>query len=240
MEKFITLWKIKIMSWNIIQNILASPAGSFAFVFSIMALILFVSYRLGSYTSKFSSFAETIHEIKSEIKYINTNIQLIFGKFEAVNDRFKIIDDRFKHVDNRLQTIEESIDYIKVNLNGQTNQFTKRKSPISLTELGEKIAQDTDLTTKIENNWTFIYNQIEENTPDKNAYDIQEYCKNLSLHRLDEILTAEDYRKLKDIAFSAGYSLYVYSEIIAILIRDRYLSEKHIALNDIDKFDPNI
>ncbi len=60
--------------WDIIKTILASPAGSFAFVFSILALCFWGVHKLTKYVTKWECRLEKVNNLESSIKEASIDI----------------------------------------------------------------------------------------------------------------------------------------------------------------------
>jgi hypothetical protein len=213
---------------DLLLELLRSTAGSFASIFLLGAVILFAVYKLGCMVTKFSDLNKSIEHTSNNINSVQKTLHEIFGKFETITGRFDLID---KSINLKFELIESKIDT-------RENKFTQSKSPISLTPLGEEVALELKLSDRIDKNWQLICKLIDDNTPDKNAYDIQEYCKDIDLTNLEQLLSPTDIVELKQGAFLKGYSMFVFGEIAGVIIRDKYLKEKGISVDEVDKHDP--
>lgn len=199
------------MDFNVIKEIISSPGGSFASVFSFLSLIFWLIYFVTKNITKFNT----------EKGIINNSI----GKMETNIDSIR----------SDLSYLKGTIDIIKSN----SNPLAKSNSPVSLTELGLKVAEDLKAEDLIAHNWEKIIKTLDTEISDKNAYDIQEYCKQTAAVQLEKFLNADDINKIKEYAYKQGNNLYYYSIIFALLIRDKYFKYKGINLDDIDKHSPN-
>jgi hypothetical protein len=128
-------------------DILNSPLGSFAFILGIMIGIGWIIFYVTKFTTKISA------------KH---------GEFA----------ERVNKVETNIDDIRKDLAYVKGSIEaaiGLKDLLTRKKSPISLTELGEKISKENDFENIIAINWDKILRTLElENF--KNAYDIQEFC----------------------------------------------------------------
>jgi hypothetical protein len=195
---------------ELLKESLQSPAGSFGFIFALMLLAGWVIY----YVTK------KVTEINVSHKGLSTSIVKI--------------EDNLDKIREDIYYLKGTIDIIK----SGKNPYAKAKSPISLTELGIKVAEELDVSGMISRNWERIYKDLEDNIQDKNAYDIQQYCMDTVAVKPDRFLDKTDIEKVKNKAFLDGNSIIYYAPVIGIPIRDKYFECKGINLADIDKHDP--
>jgi len=140
-----------------------------------------------------------------------------------------------KHIDD----IRTDIAYLKGAINIiLKDDATQRKSPITLTELGEKIKNDNDLVGLLARNWEKVSAKM-ICMNGKNPYDIQQFCVEHTFTALDEFFSKEDVDILKTIAFKSGLQLMSITRIMGVLIRDEYFKRNGIDAKDVDKYDPN-
>lgn len=112
-------------------------------------------------------------------------------------------------------------------------------SPISLTEEGRNVARKINAEEIIDKCWSTIKGLIDENVGCNSAYDIQKYCIETSAIFPEKFYDEESLNSLKDHAYNAGVQLSRYTEMMGIIIRDRYLKECDIAIEEVDKTDPS-
>ena len=198
------------MQYTLIRDILTSPTGSFGFVVAILGL----AFWLVHFVTKKTTHIASDHSVltKSIVKVETT------------------IDDMRKD----LSYLKGTIDVIRKDSKPLSQSF----SPVSLTDFGKQIAEELQATNIISKNWDKIYKILEHEICNKNAYDIQEYCKETAAVQPEKFFNFEDLNKIKDFAFKQGNNLQYYSIIFALLIRDKYFEVKGINLDDIDKHTP--
>ena len=196
---------------SVIKEILSSPAGSFSFVFGLLVLVCWLVH----YVTKFT-----------------TKISVEHGQ----------INKRMDKTESSIDEIRRDISFIKGSFEaaiGIKDAIAKKKSPLSLTELGVEIAEKYSLETMIASNWGKI-NDILNALKTKNPYDIQEYCIETAFIEANKFFSDKDIDKLKIISYKTGVPLFSISRLMGILIRDRYFAENGINVDDVDKSAPNI
>lgn len=196
---------------DLIKQCLQHPAGSFGFVFSLLTLSFFLVYWI---TKKVTTITNAHNGINNAIDKVEKNIDGI-------------------RID--LSYVKGTLDII---IKGK-EPLAKAQSPISLTTEGIEKAKELNAEDIISRNWDKIYDNLEKNILNKNAYDIQRYCLDIAATGLYKIINNEDIELLKKIAYNEGNSLFYYSPIFGILIRDKYLSLKGINVLEIDLHDPS-
>jgi hypothetical protein len=120
------------------------------------------------------------------------------------------------------------------------NPFTKRNSPISITEKGQEAIDRLGLHETILNNWIRIKLYVEENVKSMNPYDIQQFCMQHTSVYPEKFVSPDDLDRIKMDAYKSGYSLSTYMGVVAVLVRDEYFAEKGIDLSEVDKHDPTM
>jgi hypothetical protein len=142
-------------------------------------------------------------------------------------------------IEGHIDIIRNDIAYLKARVEifqaDQRQAVAQRKSPVSLTELGQKIYADLNAEEMIAKNWQKICKAIETNMPNKNAYDIQQYIFDTATIGLETFLEKEDVDKVKLFAFKEGRPLAFYALVFGIPIRDSYLKLKGIDIAEVDK-----
>jgi hypothetical protein len=207
---------------DLLDKILSSPAGSFSFIFTVMALAGWLIY----YVTK------KVTEIRSEHDHIKSDSQ----------KSGDVLDKRFRYVEINIDEIRKDLSYLKGTIDVIRNDSTplaQRHSPISLTQKGIEVSAELNAEAMIAKNWEAILKDLDKNLVDKNAYDIQQYCLETAAVEIEKFLKPEDLQFLKTYAFKNGNSLAYYSVIFGLIIRDKYLICKNIDSSEIDACDPN-
>lgn len=195
---------------GLIEKILTSTAGSLGFVLGLMFLAGWAIKK--------------VTEIITEHKHLKEENQKTGDKVEKLCEK----------MDSNMDEIRKDIVYLRGMLE-LNSDLAKSRSPISLTPKGEELSKEMNAEMIVAENWDKIYNVLENEVKDKNAYDIQQYCMETASVDAEKFFKPSDYDKLKLFAFHKGQSYQYFSIIFAILIRDRYFKEKNIDINEIDK-----
>lgn len=208
---------------NLIKDILTSPAGSFASVFSLFALAFWL-----------------VHWITKKVTTIDNSHENIKQKNEATD---KKINDYCSKQDQNMDEIRKDIAFLKAMIDifksNPPQQVAQSHSPISLTEYGLQVANELNADAIIARNWERIMADLEQNVKDKNAYDIQQYCIETTTVDLSKFIDAEAINTVKFKAYNEGRPIAFYAPIFGIKIRDRYLKEKGMSVEEIDKHSPS-
>lgn len=111
--------------------------------------------------------------------------------------------------------------------------LTKTKSPISLTERGQKVLADSGGQKFIDDNYVDFKSQIESKKPET-SYDVQEMAKAVVEGLREDVR----FNPLKEYLFKEGLSVEDIVSVLGIYLRDRVLADKEWKTEDIDKYDP--
>ncbi|MDR0942071.1 MAG: hypothetical protein LBM19_00415 [Holosporales bacterium] len=150
-----------------------------------------------------------------------------------------IHNERIGKVEKMTETVIElktKVDLIYQNTN--PNGFARSRSPMSLTEKGQEIKE----LINAESIFNRIYSKLKDYIKDenlKNAYDIQTISLETAKEHFLNLLTKEELIKIKDVAFKQGLILEDFYIIFGILLRNKILKEKNIAISEIDMRAPS-
>jgi hypothetical protein len=196
---------------NIIKDILLSPSGSFA---SVLAFILGAFWLVHWVTIKVALITKDHNE------FSKTN--------QAMLQDIKDIHKEISYLKGSFELMMKSKD-----------SFLQSKSPITLNDKGEEVAKELGAMDIIQRAWAKIKHKIDTQENLNNAYDIQQFCIEEASVSPASFFEAHDLHNIKNYAFQKGEMLQAYMRIFGILIRDKYLSEKGINIDDVDTHDPN-
>lgn len=185
-------------------------------------------------------FEQKFEKIDQRFEKIDQRFEKIDQRFEKIDQRFSNFDIRFEKFDARLGLVEHSIRNVVGELSELKVRVThaermgdlavQQNSPLGLSPYGEEIEKKLNLKARVDQNWDAIYKNLKENLTSQHPYDVQEYCKRLAIIDLDTLLKEEDLNQIKDDVYKEGKSLFTYSEVLGILIRDKYLEVENIPL----------
>lgn len=172
----------------------------------------------------------------------------IINKHETLTHDVDSLDARFDKrcdkIDQSIHSLREEVSYIRGTLNSLIDrngkdEYMKAHSPLSLTDKGVATAKEMDAERIVAKNWDDrILPKMNAELPGKNPYDIQQYCLERVPVSPDSFFSPEDLDAIKLYAFRKGLPLFTCLKIFGVIIRDAYLRAKHIAVEDIDKHDP--
>lgn len=111
------------------------------------------------------------------------------------------------------------------------------QSPLSLTPKGKEISAALKIEEKVSNHWDVIKEKTERKSP-SNPYDIQSVAMELARDCFDIIFSEQEKDEIKLYAYQKGVNLLEIVPIIGVLVRDKYLKEKGITAEEIDRHSP--
>lgn len=157
-------------------------------------------------------------------------------------------EDMVKHSSKSVDTLEDKIHivmkdlaYIKGTIQVMQSgapTLIQSHSPISLTELGRKKAEEMKIGDMIVRNWDKIEDTISSSSAGKNPAEIQQFCMETAIVSPELFLSPEDVAVISKTAFSEGRPMGYYGGMIGVLVRDAYFAKEGIDVNDVDKFKP--
>lgn len=204
--------------------------------------------------SSLSATSETIkndfNEIRKDISYLKGSVEQgekVLNEIRQDVNSLKVDVGALKVDVNNLKSesgdTKKKIDHVMNAIScGPTSSavgLIQSHSPISLTEEGRNVARKIKAEEIIDKCWNTIKGLIDENVGCNSAYDIQKYCIETSAIFPERFYDEESLNSLKDHAYNAGVQLSRYTEMMGVIIRDRYLKECNIAIEEVDKTDPN-
>ena len=207
-----------------------------AFFLAILCVAVVATFKIAMYHASIQDTRQTVDELPCDAHS---------RKLDALPCELhtKILDMHSHKLDElKTEVVEVKMDVSEMKglmrLHYES-ALAKTKSPETLTEEGEKLVSDYNLTAIVNNNWNKITASINA-LKTRNPYDIQEFSRKtafIDTHNPQEakFFSKEDIDKLKLIAFKTGYPLVlVVTQVMGILIRDKYFSENNIDVDEID------
>jgi hypothetical protein len=214
-------------------------------VIAVVALV-FLTIKTVNFHNKIRVHAKDIEDIRFDISDIKTDIKSLAGEINNVKGEINNVKGEINNVKVDLSGVKSTVESIKSNvlilsqfiLKNNGDQFTKSCSPMKLTEKGESVAKALDIYSMITSNWENINSFIEENTQSKNPYDLQQFIHEQITVYPEKFIHVDDVNKLKKEAYREGINLMAYTNILMVIIRDRYFEEHDITIDEIDINDP--
>lgn len=196
---------------QLVKTVITSPMGSFASVFGFVVLVgWFVFWLHGKFV-------------------------LMIAEHKHVTSKCEDLDKRIETLRDEIHEIKGDIQYIKNMVNVQVNTpvqgqkaMIQANSPLSLTDVGKKAAQEMGAERIVALNWEKIMPRIASDIPDGNPYDIQTYCLEKIPVSPATFLDAASLDALKHYAFNHGRTLFECMKVIGLLARNKYLKDKGI------------
>jgi hypothetical protein len=195
--------------------------------------------------------AWAIFQIKNEVKKANDKSEEVEKKVNSLpcelhQSHHSELREEYRvnitEVKTSIAYIKDSVDILVKNLHSKgalINPYTERQSPMTITKEGYELVDRLCMNDMVNSNWDRASLYLNENLKSVNPYDIQQFLmEHVTVYPL-EFIGECDIDKIKRVAYNEGYPLISYLTVIAILIRDKYFSEHHIDIDDIDKNDPD-
>lgn len=208
-----------------IFNFISATFGiSFAVTLAIMFLALWLTHYI---TRKITLINAEHSQIKEEAKAVE----------ERIDKRFGQMDKRIDKVENYIDEIRKDISFLKGTIEvtlRSSGALTQAHSPISLTEKGERVAEEIEADKIIATNWERMRATLDAEDL-KTAYDIQQFCIETPEFEPLRFFDETTVNHIKDFAFNQGMPIQMYYRMLGVIIRDRYFDEKGIPLQDVDK-----
>lgn len=231
---------------SVFQMLLSSKAGSFGFVLALMLLAFWLVHWV----------TKKVTEIKTASDYIKNDNEKTSEKLEKITESTseklekltestsEKLEKHAERVDKNMDEIRRDISYLKAmldiyNRTIPADALAQAHSPVSLTPLGIQVANELGADDMIARNWDKIFQTLENEVCNKNAYDIQAYCLETATVELEKFLDNDSIEKIKLVAYKAGKALAYYAPVFGIKIRDKYLQIKGISVDEVDKNDPS-
>lgn len=109
--------------------------------------------------------------------------------------------------------------------------LTRKKSPVILTDRGNKILIDSKGKDFVDKNYAELKKKVEEKGT-QTSYDIQESSRTV----INDLQNDARMNEIKDYLFKEGMEIDNIVEVLGIYLRDLILKERGIDVSDIDKY----
>jgi hypothetical protein len=127
------------------------------------------------------------------------------------------------NLNTRLSTLEGKME--------SREPLTRKKSPVSLTERGNNVLNDSGGKKFIDDNYAELKGNVETKKP-ATSYDIQEMSRQV----VEELKEDTRINPIKEYLFKEGMEISEILDVLGIYLRDLILKEKNISTEDIDKY----
>jgi len=209
-----------------IEKIFTAKAGSFAFVLGFMTLVVLGTIFITKISIKQDNLQSSIIRIEDKL---DNAIVKIDARFEKIDARFEKMDERFEKIDEGFSRLETEIAFMKGTFEyafASKDEATRKKSPLSLTKIGERIATSYNLRTMVDENWNQISEHL-KSTNIKHPYDLERFCIERTFATPEKFFSDNDIEKLHKVALKEDYHLLTITRIMTVLILDRYFTENN-------------
>ena len=237
---------------DLIKDILTSPAGSFGFVFGTLALsywlVHFVTKKVAQIQARHDELTRNGEKLESKTLALFEKLEHSGEKLEnktlnLLNKMEEKAQIKFDSFDGKIDEIRKDLAFLRGFMESVqkavTDGYTQKHSPISLTEKGKKEVEERGLDKIVEKNWPVIFQTIEKEAVSKNPYDIQSYCMETAYISPEKFFSSDEVSYIKELAFKNGLALMTYTNMLAVLIRDKYFLVKGMNVDDVDKYAPS-
>lgn len=153
----------------------------------------------------------------------------LWGMFKLgeVTKSFKDYLSDKEQLDKKLGEFQKTLADVNAtsNLLYQAHLSTvQKKSPLSLTEIGEQVAEGIDARQKVKMHWPAIFACLSDYNLD-GRYDVQMAAQAVARECFDDIFTDTERQEIKTFAYDEGLDLLEIYPVLGILIRDKFFEE---------------
>jgi len=199
-------------------------SNNFPIITAIVGTIIIVTpviWRIAKYYHSLQNTKKKVEGLPCEIH--DNDISDIKSDFNVLKKDFVYVKSDIGELKTGFIRLNDKIDYLLP----KTYIATQKQSPLSLTALGEQIEKEFNFKEIVDVNWSKINEQL-KNINLKHPYDIEQYCLKTTFGNTENFLSEADIIKLKNIAFKGTHSLIQLTDVISVLILERYFAENNI------------
>ncbi len=173
------------------MDMLSTIISGGSLLFSAISLF----FVLGIYKQKIDTFGESVKSNTNDIKDLSIRLS-----------------NNIKDLSTRLSKLEGGVEKDRVKYDG----FLQIKSPLSITEKGMKLLEESGGKEYIDNNAMLLIEDIRNKIP-KSLYDVQVFSKEVvESHSGDD-----EFIKIKDYVYNNGLVLDSVIMTLAVYLRDK-------------------
>ncbi len=152
---------------------------------------------------------------------------------EKIQSTIRRIDENISSINWNLKVIQSRVDKVEWS-------YLQSFSPINLTQKWKELVDSEKIENSIINNWSNISQYIEKNCSWMNPYNIQEFLFSTAMSDLSKLMDNDWLERLKIKAYNDWVPVELLGRVVAIVVRNKYLEEKWISHEEIDKCDPTV
>jgi len=167
------------------------------------------------------------------IFFATKNISEIKADNSVLKNSVAKIEEKIEKIESDIVGLKTDFAFVKAILEYQfasKDASTQKKSPLALTESGEKIVKTYNLKEIVDENWTKINDHL-KSTNLIHPFDIERFCIERTFVTPEKFFSDNDIEKLNTIVYKNGYHFMQISRIMAVLIIERYFAENNIETN---------
>lgn len=171
--------------------------------------------------------SEGVNNLKKNFEEFKSEI----GEFKKdMGNKFDNISQKIEKVGEKIETVGNRISHLEGKSEGPFTRLAQANSPVTLTEVGLKILDESKAKEILEQNKKKVLDLILANPKPMNAYDAQE--KTIMVIR--NLENDQIFLPFKDYAFKKGMDVHSVLYVAAIYFRDIVLKELNFKIEDCD------
>lgn len=155
--------------------------------------------------------------ISSSIISFIVSLFVLFVRLGSYKQKIDIFDSSIKELKNEMKDVNTRVSKIEGGLERDRayGGIVKAKSPLSLTDKGRRVLQESGAQNYLDKNKSILIKEIEACKP-KSSYDVQEFSKQV----LDSHKNEDDFIEIKEYVYKNGLVLDHVIMGMAIYLRD--------------------
>jgi len=162
------------------------------------------------------------------VQYANVIIPLAVSLITGIATFF-VYREKVNHLEKEVEKLRTEMKEIRDKAIAcetslkEREPLTKRKSPVVLTDRGNKVLTDSKGNEFIDTNYTELKKAVEATNP-QNSYDIQEASRKV----VEGLKDDQRINQVKEYLFKEGMEFNEIVEVLGIYLRDKILKEIRI------------
>ncbi len=210
---------------------------------SLLVVLLLLAFAVVVYCTwmwfDYRTHRKQVQKLDADHGDTSKNLKDVHTRVAVLEPAIKMMSGSFDGMQKNIAATREEVAKISGFLmaGGTKSSPTAAASPVALTPFGRELADKLHADAIITRLGDKLEALVEERKPG-NAYDIQEESADVCRRILPDMLASAELAALKNEAFQRGVSVELYLPIFSILLRDRILAKKGIAVAEVDKHQP--